>query len=85
VHPDQHRFLANRMGARTYEFESSHCPMLSQPDAVLDVIRTAANAIQGAMKRSPERARAFDRQLAVLLEASPLRCRQHFSGPTAAA
>jgi pimeloyl-ACP methyl ester carboxylesterase len=49
VHPDLHRFLANRMGARTYELESSHCPMLSQPDAVLDVIRHAANAIQGAM------------------------------------
>ena len=81
MHPDQHRFLANRMGARTYEFESSHCPMLSQPDAVLDVIRTAANAIQGAMKRSPERARAFDRQLAVLLEALPVEVPTAFFWP----
>jgi hypothetical protein len=34
------------MGATTYEFESSHVPMLSQPERVLDVIRTAANAVR---------------------------------------
>jgi hypothetical protein len=28
----------------THEFESSHVPMLSKPNLVLDVIRTAANA-----------------------------------------
>ena len=49
VHPDLRRFLASRMGARTYELESNHCPMLSQSDAVLEVIRAAANAIRGAM------------------------------------
>jgi hypothetical protein len=27
---------------------SSHVPMLSQPDLVLDVIRTAVGAVQGA-------------------------------------
>jgi len=43
VHPDLERFVANRMGATTHELDSSHVPMLSQPDAVLDVIRTAAN------------------------------------------
>ena len=49
MNPELERFVANRMGARTYELESSHVPMLSQPDAVLDAIRTAANAIAGAV------------------------------------
>src|SRR5215469_2162823 len=44
VHPDLERFFAKRMGATTYELDSSHVPMLSQPDAVLDVIRKAADA-----------------------------------------
>ena len=35
-----------RMGATTYELDSSHVPMLSQPERVIDVIRTAAKAIQ---------------------------------------
>jgi pimeloyl-ACP methyl ester carboxylesterase len=48
VQPDLERFLAKRMGAKTYEVESSHVPMLSQPQFVIDVIRTAAKAIQGA-------------------------------------
>ena len=48
VHPDLERFVANRMGATTYEVESSHVPMLSQPDAVLDVIRAATNVLAGA-------------------------------------
>jgi pimeloyl-ACP methyl ester carboxylesterase len=45
VHPDLERFAAKRMGAHTYDVDSSHVPMLSQPDFVLDVIRTAASAI----------------------------------------
>jgi pimeloyl-ACP methyl ester carboxylesterase len=45
VNPDLERFVAKRMGARTYDVDSSHVPMLSQPDFVLDVIRTAANSI----------------------------------------
>jgi pimeloyl-ACP methyl ester carboxylesterase len=49
VQPDCERFLAKRMNATTYEVESSHVAMLAQPKAVLDVIRTAANAVQGAM------------------------------------
>ena len=48
VHPDLERFVAERMGATTYELDSSHVPMLSHPDLVLDVIRTAANAVQGS-------------------------------------
>src|SRR6195256_5457096 len=46
VHPDLERFLAKRMGATTYELESSHVPMLSQPERVIDVIHTAAQAVQ---------------------------------------
>src|SRR6266496_6413744 len=48
VHPDLERFFAKRMGATTYELDSSHVPMLSQPERVIDVIRTAAKAVQGA-------------------------------------
>ena len=49
VNPELERFAAERMGASTYELESSHVPMLSQPDAVLDVIRTAASAVLEAI------------------------------------
>ena len=42
VNPELERFAANRMGATTYEVDSSHVPMLSHPELVLDVIRTAA-------------------------------------------
>jgi pimeloyl-ACP methyl ester carboxylesterase len=42
VHPELERFAAKRMGATTTELASSHVPMLSQPEAVLDVIRDAA-------------------------------------------
>jgi pimeloyl-ACP methyl ester carboxylesterase len=45
VHPDLERFAAKRMGATTVELKSSHVPMLSQPHAVLDVIRNAAKAV----------------------------------------
>jgi hypothetical protein len=37
-----------RMGAKVTEVASSHVPMLSHPDVVIDVIRTAANAVQKA-------------------------------------
>jgi pimeloyl-ACP methyl ester carboxylesterase len=49
VHPELERFVAKRMGATTYEVESSHVPMLSNPNFVLDVIRTAAQAVQGSV------------------------------------
>jgi pimeloyl-ACP methyl ester carboxylesterase len=48
VHPDLERFVAKRMGAHTHALDSSHVPMLSQPDKVIDVIRGAAKAIQGS-------------------------------------
>ena len=46
VHPDLERFCAKRMGATTVELKSSHVPMLSQPQAVLDVIRKASAAVE---------------------------------------
>jgi pimeloyl-ACP methyl ester carboxylesterase len=45
VQPDLERFVAKRMGAHTYDVDSSHVAMLSHPDFVLNVIRTAANSI----------------------------------------
>jgi pimeloyl-ACP methyl ester carboxylesterase len=45
VHPDLERFAAKRMGAKTREIASSHVPMLSHPNAVLEVIRDAANSV----------------------------------------
>ena len=45
VQPDLERFVAKRMGAHTYDVDSSHVPMLSQPDYVLDVIRAAAAGV----------------------------------------
>jgi pimeloyl-ACP methyl ester carboxylesterase len=45
VHPDLERASAKRMGASTYDIDSSHVPMLSRPDFVLDVIRTAAAGV----------------------------------------
>jgi pimeloyl-ACP methyl ester carboxylesterase len=49
IQPDLERFVAKRMGAKTFETDSSHVPMLSQPDFVLDVIRKAANAVEMKM------------------------------------
>ena len=51
VHPELQRFVAKRMGATTYEVDSSHVAMLSHPGLVLDVIRSAANAIQGSLAK----------------------------------
>ncbi len=48
VHPDMERFVAKRMGATTHEVASSHVPMLSHPDLVINVIRAAAKAVQEA-------------------------------------
>jgi hypothetical protein len=45
VHPDLQRFVSKRMKADTTELTSSHVPMLSQPDAVLNVIRRAASSV----------------------------------------
>jgi pimeloyl-ACP methyl ester carboxylesterase len=45
VNPDLERFVAKRMGAHTYDVDSSHVPMLSHPDFVVDVIRDAAKSV----------------------------------------
>jgi len=46
VHSDLQRWVSKRMGATVVEVESSHVPMLSKPDVVIEVIRKAAKAIQ---------------------------------------
>jgi pimeloyl-ACP methyl ester carboxylesterase len=48
VQPDLERFFAKRMGATTYEVDTIHVPMLSKPEFVLDVIRTAAKQVAGS-------------------------------------
>jgi hypothetical protein len=45
VHPDLQRWVSKRMGAIVTEVASSHVPMLSQPDVVIEVIRKAAVAV----------------------------------------
>lgn len=45
VHPES---VSKRMKAATTEVASSHVPMLSKPDAVLDVIRKAASAVSAS-------------------------------------
>ena len=50
IQPELQRFVAKRMGATTFETPSSHVPMLSQPEFVLDVIRKAATSIMNETK-----------------------------------
>ena len=45
VQPEMERFAAKRMNATIYEVDSSHVPMLSNPEIVLDVVRTAAREV----------------------------------------
>jgi len=45
VHPDLQRWVSKRMGATVTEVASSHVPMLSQPNIVIDVILKAAAAV----------------------------------------
>jgi hypothetical protein len=52
VQPELQRFVAKRMGAKTYEVDASHVPMLSRPALVIDVIRTAAQEAQGPKRTS---------------------------------
>jgi pimeloyl-ACP methyl ester carboxylesterase len=56
IQPELERFVAKRMGATTFETNSSHVPMLSQPDLVLDVIRKAATAV---MEKSESQKRSI--------------------------
>jgi pimeloyl-ACP methyl ester carboxylesterase len=50
VHPQLQRDGAKKMGATTFEVASSHVPMLSKPEFVLDVIRKAAKAVEDSGK-----------------------------------
>jgi pimeloyl-ACP methyl ester carboxylesterase len=45
IPPDAERQFAQRMGATTVEVASSHVPMVSHPDAVVELIQTAAAAV----------------------------------------
>jgi pimeloyl-ACP methyl ester carboxylesterase len=49
VHPELERSAAKRMGATTYEVQSSHVPMLSHPDVVLEAIRNLASVVSGSL------------------------------------
>jgi pimeloyl-ACP methyl ester carboxylesterase len=49
VNPELQRFVSERMGATVFAVDSSHVPMLSHPDVVLDAIRTAARSVHGAV------------------------------------
>jgi len=57
VHPELQRFVSERMNAQVTELQSSHVPMLSQPQAVYEVIKQAADRIsQGTeqVQQQPE-------------------------------
>jgi pimeloyl-ACP methyl ester carboxylesterase len=45
VNPELERFVAQRMNAKTTEIASSHVPMLSHPEVVVEVILDAARSI----------------------------------------
>jgi len=45
VNPDLQRWVSKRMGAEVTEVASSHVPMLSRPDVVIEVIRKAAASL----------------------------------------
>jgi len=52
VQPELERFVSKRMDAKVTEVASSHVPMLSHPDVVINVIRAAAKAVQGVMAKT---------------------------------
>jgi pimeloyl-ACP methyl ester carboxylesterase len=47
IPPDVQRLFAKRMGATVVEVNSSHLPMVSHPDEVVELIESAAAKIQG--------------------------------------
>jgi pimeloyl-ACP methyl ester carboxylesterase len=46
IPPDAERLFAKRMKATTVEVASSHVPMVSQPDAVANLIIQAAQSVK---------------------------------------
>lgn len=47
INPDLERFMAKRMNARTVELQASHLSLISQPQAIADLILEAAGHRQG--------------------------------------
>ena len=45
IHPDQHRWMAERSKATAREISASHVPFLSHPDDVIQTILQAANTV----------------------------------------
>lgn len=54
VQPELERFVAKRMNAKITELQSSHVPMLSQPERVYEVIREAAEAVSQAAEQQAQ-------------------------------
>jgi pimeloyl-ACP methyl ester carboxylesterase len=54
VQPELQRFVAKRMNAKITELQSSHVPMLSQPQRVYEVIREAAEAVSKAAEQQAQ-------------------------------
>ena len=48
ISPDAERMFAERMGAEKAEVPSSHVPMVSHPDAVIELVEAAAKPAAGA-------------------------------------
>jgi len=46
INPDLQRFMAKRMGAKTIEVKASHVSLISQPDAIANLILAAAGQAQ---------------------------------------
>jgi pimeloyl-ACP methyl ester carboxylesterase len=45
INPDLQRFMAKRMGAKTIEVKASHLSLISQPDAITNLILEAAGQL----------------------------------------
>jgi pimeloyl-ACP methyl ester carboxylesterase len=48
IPPDAERQFASRMGATTVQIPAGHLAMVSHPDDVAQLIKTAAEAVQAA-------------------------------------
>jgi pimeloyl-ACP methyl ester carboxylesterase len=46
INPDLERFMAKRMGAKTIEINASHLALISQPDAITNLIMEALAACE---------------------------------------
>jgi len=55
IPPDAERLFASRMGATTIEVSSSHLAMVSHPDEVTQLIRTAAETYATTAAASADR------------------------------